>query len=114
KEVAKPGSSLRAGGYDVVYCAGLFDYLADSVCEKLMLSFYDMLAPGGLLEVTNVHTVNPSRNWMEYSVDWHLFHRDRKRLLALCPKKAPEGAISIRSDLTGLNLFVEIRKPADD
>ena len=42
--------AVRMGGvpaYDFVYCAGLFDYLTDEVCKRLMDVFYDMLAPGG-------------------------------------------------------------------
>ena len=36
-------------GYDMVVCAGLFDYLSDKVCRKLLEIFYDMLA-GNLSE----------------------------------------------------------------
>ena len=75
--------------------------------------FYKMLVPGGLLVATNVFAENPSRQWMEYSVDWHLIHRDRARMLAICPKEAPESACSVKCDPIGLNLFVEIRKPKD-
>src|SRR6185503_14691894 len=110
KEAGKPASSLLGGGYHLVYAAGLFDYLADSVCEKLVATFYDMLVPGGLLFVTNVHTANPSRPWMELVVDWHLLHRDRAQMLALAPRKAPPEACVLKSDRTGLNLFLEIRK----
>ena len=35
--------------YDLLYCAGLFDYLSDAVSRKLMEIFFEMLAPGGLL-----------------------------------------------------------------
>src|ERR1035441_5571203 len=37
-----------ADQYDLIYCAGLFDYLSNKVCRKLMEVFYAMLAPGGL------------------------------------------------------------------
>lgn len=112
KEAGKPTSALLGGGYHLVYAAGLFDYLADSVCEKLVATFYDMLLPGGLLFVTNVHTENPSRPWMELVVDWHLLHRDRAQMLRLAPRKAPPDACLLKSDRTGLNLFLEVRKPA--
>src|SRR2546422_4392091 len=73
KEASKPlGSSAK---YDLVYCAGLFDYLPDQVCKRLMNIFYDLLAPGGLLVATNVDDSNPSKNWMEYALDWHLVYR---------------------------------------
>jgi extracellular factor (EF) 3-hydroxypalmitic acid methyl ester biosynthesis protein len=111
KEAARRGSSHLGVDYDLVYCAGLFDYLTSPVCEKLMSLFYEMLAPGGLLVATNVFAINPSRNWMEYSVDWHVIHRDRAGILAICPKQAPSNACVVKSDPTGLNLFLEVRKP---
>ena len=40
--------------YDLIYCAGLFDYLSDPVCKRLVNLFYEMLAPDGLLLATNV------------------------------------------------------------
>ena len=114
KESGKTNPALSEGGvYDVVYCAGLFDYLADPVCERLMNVFYKMLVPGGLLVATNVFAENPSRQWMEYSVDWHLIHRDRARMLAICPKEALQSACNVKCDPIGLNLFLEIRKPKD-
>ena len=53
-------------GYDMVYCAGIFDYLSDRICKQLMNIFYELLEPGGLLVATNVESSNPSRNGMEY------------------------------------------------
>ena len=42
--------------FDFIYCAGLFDYLSDKICERLIGLFYRWLRPEGLLLVTNVHT----------------------------------------------------------
>lgn len=111
KEANGPESEHSRPVYDVVYCAGLFDYLTGPVCQRLMTLFYEMLAPGGLLVATNVYAVNPSKNWMEYSVDWHLIYRDREEMIAIRPKQVGVGAINIKSDPTGLNLFLEVRKP---
>lgn len=113
KEAAKPTSALIAGDYDFVYCAGLFDYLPDRVCEQLVNTFYRMLAPNGLLLVTNVDEVNPSRNWMEYSVDWHLIYRNHNKMKKLAPQSAPEELCRIRSEPSGVNIFFEARKPSN-
>jgi hypothetical protein len=111
KESAKPTSAMIAGDYDFVYCAGLFDYLPDRVCEQLINTFYRMLAPNGLLLVTNVDEINPSRNWMEYSVDWHLIYRNHSKMKKLAPQSAPEELCRIRSEPSGVNIFFEVRKP---
>jgi extracellular factor (EF) 3-hydroxypalmitic acid methyl ester biosynthesis protein len=113
KEAAKPTSALIAGDYDFVYCAGLFDYLPDRVCEQLVNTFYRMLAPNGLLLVTNVDELNPSRNWMEYSVDWHLIYRNHNKMRKLAPQGVPEDLCRIRSEPSGVNIFLEARKPSN-
>ncbi len=114
REYGRPDGHEEAGSYDVVYCAGLFDYLSDRICRRLLEIFYDLLAPGGLLIATNVHTRNPSRQWMESVMDWHLVYRDDGEFLALAPKQAPSGAMVLRSDPTGVNIFLEVRRPRDD
>jgi extracellular factor (EF) 3-hydroxypalmitic acid methyl ester biosynthesis protein len=97
--------------YDIVYCAGLFDYLSDRVCRRLMEIFYEMLAPGGLLIATNVEASNPARQMMEYLMDWHLIYRDPKQLLALSPSEAPPENCRVLSDDTKVNIFLEVRRP---
>lgn len=104
-------SGARQQKYDLVYCAGVFDYLSDRICKRLMDIFYDMLEPGGVLVATNVDASNPSRNGMEYLLDWHLVYRNPTQLRALIPDQAPLGHSSVKSDETGVNIYVEIRKP---
>jgi extracellular factor (EF) 3-hydroxypalmitic acid methyl ester biosynthesis protein len=95
--------------YDLVYCAGLFDYLSDRVCRRMMEILYDLVAPGGLLIVTNVAAHNPVRNIMEYVVAWNLIHRDAVQLAALGPSSG--GEFRVTSEQTSMNLFLELRKP---
>jgi extracellular factor (EF) 3-hydroxypalmitic acid methyl ester biosynthesis protein len=114
QHILKEGARGVGGGFDVVYCAGLFDYLSDRVCRRLLEIFYQMLAPGGLLIATNVHSANPSRQWMEGVMDWHLVYRDEAQFLALAPERAPEGGITVQADPTGVNIFLEVRKPVHD
>ena len=112
KETVKsPGGDAEQ--YDLVYCAGLFDYLSDRVCRRLLSIFYDKLAPGGLLIATNVHPSNPWKNWMEYLGEWHLVYRTEAEFLRLAPESAPPGTISVLADPTGVNIFLEVRKPPD-
>ena len=105
--------SNKENGYDLTYCAGLFDYLSDQVCQKLILLMYRLTKPGGLIVVTNVDAYNPNQNWMEYSVDWHLIYRNQQSILALLPDEIPSDAVSVKADLTGVNHLLQIRKPAD-
>ena len=111
KESSKKGAGFEVGSFDFVYCAGLFDYLSDRICRRLMEVFYDLLAPGGLLVATNVDTSNPSRLWMEYVVEWHLVYRNKEQFLRIAPETAPPGSITVKADSTGVNIFLEVRKP---
>jgi extracellular factor (EF) 3-hydroxypalmitic acid methyl ester biosynthesis protein len=97
--------------YDVIYCAGLFDYLSDKICRRLMTYFYDMLAPGGFLVGTNVDASNPNRNSMDFILEWHLVYRSQAQMLQLSPEQAPPEACHVETDTTSVNLFLEVRKP---
>jgi len=97
--------------YHLIYCAGVFDYLSDRICKRLMSIFYDMLEPGGLIVATNVDASNPSRNGMEYLLEWHLIHRDTAQLNSLVPDQAPPGTALVSREETGVNIYLEIRKP---
>ena len=97
--------------YDLVYCAGLFDYLSDRICQRLMGIFYELLAPGGLLVATNVDPSNPSRHGMELLLDWHLTYRNQAQLKWLHPPGVPEENIVTKSDETGVNIYIEVRRP---
>jgi len=76
-----------------------------------MSIFYDMLEPGGLIVATNVDASNPSRNGMEYLLEWHLIHRDTAQLNSLVPDQAPPGTALVSREETGVNIYLEIRKP---
>ncbi|MEO7297398.1 MAG: class I SAM-dependent methyltransferase [Verrucomicrobiota bacterium] len=113
QQVIKDGARLSANSpqYDMVYCAGLFDYLSDQVCLRLMNIFYEMVRPGGLVLATNVDVSNPLRNGMEHLLDWHLIYRTSQQARALIPDKAAPDDFSVTSDITGVNIFIEVRKP---
>jgi extracellular factor (EF) 3-hydroxypalmitic acid methyl ester biosynthesis protein len=98
--------------YEFVYCAGLFDYLTDAVCQEFMDVLYGMVAPGGLLVVTNVDAGNPIKHWLGYVLEWHLIYRTSAEMLALRPAAADADDARVVSDPTGVNVYLEIRKPA--
>ena len=73
---------------------------------------YEMLAPGGLLVATNVDAVNPIRHLLDYVLEWHLIYRDTGQLRDLRPDAAPPDQLRLSADVTGVNLLMELRKPA--
>jgi len=111
KESSRTIQQAPDKGYDFVYCAGLFDYLTDAICHRLMNVMYEWLAPGGLLVATNVEPSNPLRNGMEHLLDWNLIYRTAAHMRRLAPTSAPPDAVVVHSEDTGVNLFLEARKP---
>ncbi len=111
KEAARTVEYAPENQYDFVYCAGLFDYLSEQMCQRLSTILYDWVQPGGLLVTTNVDASNPRRYIMDFVMDWHLNYRDGKQLIALRPDLVTPDACVIKSDLTGVNIYSEIRKP---
>ena len=110
KSAGREVDYMRKSQYNLIYCAGLFDYLNDQVCQQLMNIFYDMLSPDGLLIATNVDD-HPAKNQMECFLEWILIHRNNDKLRSIAPQKAKEQDISITRDQTGVNVFIEVRKP---
>ncbi|MEG1118298.1 MAG: SAM-dependent methyltransferase, partial [Janthinobacterium sp.] len=97
------------GSFDAVYCAGLFDYLSDKVCARLLMHFASRVGPGGRLLVTNVHANNPGKFGMEHLLEWHLIYRNEEGLSALLPEHAIDPLIYV--DATGVNVFAEVSIP---
>jgi extracellular factor (EF) 3-hydroxypalmitic acid methyl ester biosynthesis protein len=91
--------------YDFIYCAGLFDYLSDKVCSRLLDYFVSILNINGQCLVTNVHSDCAEKNIMEHILEWHLTYRNENDLEAVLPKQRKNTRIYC--DKTGINVFAE-------
>ena len=108
KAAVQPGGDPELGEYDVVYCAGLFDYLSQRVGKRLVEFFCSIAKPGGIVMVTNVADTNPRKAWMEYLMEWNLIYRGEEEMLDLVPAGLPVKRVEVKKDDTGVNLFLEI------
>jgi extracellular factor (EF) 3-hydroxypalmitic acid methyl ester biosynthesis protein len=90
KETFKPSVNQPREEYDFIYCAGLFDYLEDRICKKLMDYFYELLAPGGLLLATNVTPSNPFRTGSR----WRFSSLRRRQKVPMTSKRKSRASIS--------------------
>ncbi|MGA0572279.1 methyltransferase domain-containing protein [Variovorax sp. VNK109] len=105
----RTSASRTAAGpqFDYVYCAGLFDYLSDKVCNRLIQYFSSRTRADGMILVTNVHKNNPERHSMEHLLEWHLIYRNEADMNRLVP---PHCTVErTYTDVTGVNVFVDIR-----
>lgn len=91
--------------FDAVYCAGLFDYLSDKICARLLAHFAARTRPDGTVLVTNVHSNNTTKFFMEHLLEWYLIYRDAAILEPLLPAQSKVRKIYV--DATGMNIFAE-------
>jgi extracellular factor (EF) 3-hydroxypalmitic acid methyl ester biosynthesis protein len=108
KRGAHAGNSSPEERFDVIYCAGLFDYFADETCRSLVDLFYRTLKPGGLIMAVNMEDEKPFRNFIESVLEWHLVYRDSRKLLTLVPPGAEDRA-RVEAEPLAVNLFLHIR-----
>jgi len=98
------------GQFHFIYSLGLFDYLTFRVARAVLDRLYRLLQPGGELIIGNFHVSNPSKYYMEYWVDWVLFHRTEEEFRSMLDSRSPAQA-SIIYDDTGSQMFLHIKKP---
>jgi extracellular factor (EF) 3-hydroxypalmitic acid methyl ester biosynthesis protein len=94
------------GSYDLIYSAGLFDYLGDRTARAAGAQLVKALAPGGHALIGNFATANPTRPLMELVLDWPLHHRSASDLHQLFGGIG--AGITIEHEATGVNLFAVI------
>ena len=94
------------GFYDLIYSAGLFDYLKDQTARSAGSQLAAALAPDGQAAIGNFATENPSRPLQELVLDWPLLHRTPEDLRRLfCDLGAD---FIVEQEATGVNLFALI------
>jgi extracellular factor (EF) 3-hydroxypalmitic acid methyl ester biosynthesis protein len=109
KRAVKRDDLLQDTTFDFVYCAGLFDYLSDKVCSRLLQYFVNRSNAGGTVMVTNVHADNPHKNVMEHLLEWHLIYRDEISFANVLPERRDNTRLY--TDDTGVNIFAEFQVP---
>ncbi|HUK67339.1 MAG TPA: class I SAM-dependent methyltransferase family protein [Streptosporangiaceae bacterium] len=92
--------------YDLIYSAGLFDYLNDRVVRRAGARLVDALAPGGAAVIGNFDVANPTRPLMELILDWPLHHRSADDLRRLFGDLGT--SMTIEREAAGVNLFAVI------
>jgi hypothetical protein len=98
---------------DLVYAAGLYDYLPDPVASRLTQRLYGRLRAGGRLLLGNL-VVAPNSTWlMEYVLGWVLRYRTDATMLRLGEGLTPAPtSIGITRDATEHCIFLDVRKPS--
>ena len=95
---------------DMVWSAGLFDYLSENAFVMLLKRFGDWMKPGGEIVIGNYNeTHNPTRNYLEILGDWCLIHRTREELFELGQKAGfRKSLLTVENEAENVILFLRI------
>jgi hypothetical protein len=115
---------LKLNNYDLVYSAGLFDYILTfeesphKGTTGLTKKLFDLVKPGGSLVIGNFSTNNPKdiRFVMDYICDWNLEYRNKKQMLNMAStieEKEIKGKPYIIKEPLDINYFLKINKSED-
>jgi SAM-dependent methyltransferase len=93
--------------YDLIWSAGLFDYLSDDQFVFIIKKMRAFLSEKGKMIIGNFSENNPSQYCMELMGDWYLNHRSPELLTELGVKVGfDSNAIKVEQEELGINLFV--------
>lgn len=111
KLIAHPSLQTALGTCDLVYSAGLFDYLDDRAFVHLARTLLSSLAERGHLVIGNFAIGQPSRWFMEYCSEWFLIHRTPQQMLDLGKAAgATSSGMTVITEPSGINLFLDVRR----
>ncbi len=88
---------------NIIYSAGLCDYLDDRLFKALITRCYDHLKPGGTLILGNM-AKHPDAVFMDRILRWELIYRNSEQLEALFAD-TPFGTATVVSEEEHVNLF---------
>jgi hypothetical protein len=98
---------------DIIYSAGLTDYLDRRIVVKFITRCYEQLKPGGVLVIGNFSPRNSYRAFMDHIVSWRLIYRDETELRELFAESPFGRNIDLLSEERQVNLFAVATKPLD-
>jgi extracellular factor (EF) 3-hydroxypalmitic acid methyl ester biosynthesis protein len=104
--------SENLANLDLVYSAGLYDYLPERVAASLTNLLHGLTRPGGRLLLGNL-VETPDSTWiMDYVWGWPLVYRTDETMLRLADGLEPTPQhVGITRDATGRCLFLDVTKP---
>lgn len=99
----------QLGKLDIIYSAGLCDYLEPRLFKALIKQCYNHLNPGGTLLLGNF-TAYPDSLFLDKLLKWELIYRNEEELRELFSDTPFDDSVDIVSEQTRVNLFAVARK----
>lgn len=100
--------------YDLIWSAGLFDYLSDRAFIMLARRLFSFVANGGELIIGNFAPSNPTRAPMELLCQWFLEYRSADQLCHLVAAAGiTKATVNVDREPEGINLFLRVGQDGD-
>jgi len=105
-------NEVELGSFDLIYAAGLYDYLDDTMAKELTSRLFEMLNPEGSLLVSNFAPSLRESGYMEAFMSWNLHYRDEDEMETLAGGIDPSQAepLTVFWDSYENIVFLEVTK----
>ena len=103
------------GNFDLVYAAGLYDFLSQKLATRLTTWMFNATRPGGITLLTNYLPDPIGAGFMEAFMEWNLVFRTPEELVGTTAR-IPSEQIAERTVYLEKDkkiVFVELRKATD-
>jgi hypothetical protein len=102
---------IDLGFFDLIYAAGIYDYLQDDLFIALTRRLWEMCRAGGTLLIANVTADNPHIGYLDACMDWRFVLRDEERIsLLLDAAIGNSHSAKLFRDPTGIVVFAKLEK----
>ncbi|KQO96093.1 hypothetical protein [Methylorubrum extorquens] len=100
------------GRFDLIYAAGLYDYLDARVAARLTRILFEHLNEGGRLLIPNFLWGVPEEAYMEVFMDWYLLYRSREEIESFAQDLEPAEVrqTTYTEDAMGVIGYLEIER----
>ncbi len=98
------------GKQDIIYSAGLTDYLDERLFIALLNRIYDFLNPGGITIICNFAARYPHRAWVDQLLQWKLIYRDEEDMRKLFAKSRFGDEVELFTEEEGITVFAVARR----
>lgn len=99
---------------DIIYSAGLTDYLDRRLFTALVRRCYEQLRPEGCLIIGNFSPQNPNRAIMDHILQWKLIYRTEEDLRNIFAETPFGHRVSCLREPEGINLFAVAYRDAEN
>ena len=85
----------QLGQFDLIYAAGLYDYLPHKIAVSITRKCVQMLKPGGTFLFANYHSETPDEGYMEAFMNWSLILRTEADVWAIIDQSVDRNTVNV-------------------